>query len=535
MYDPELGRFIQEDTYKGEQNDPLSLNLYTYCKNNPLIYNDPTGHWPQFLKKAAQKVKSVAKKVIKTTASVVKGVYEFAKEAIVGAVGIVKGVYKFVKDPVGTMKDLKKTAVNVWNTAKYIYKNPSVIADMASQNWQEFKNASLEDKVKMITKTGLSIMPAGKVLSANKLANVASKVGKITDKLNDISKGSSKLAKAIKYTNKVRKTAQSTVKKGKSELKSIKNAVLGKTKSSGGVSIVDNKIVNNVNSKGEKVLDLPGNLKEAKCFVAGTKVSSEDGLKPIEKIKIGDRVWSKNEETGEVALKKVKNIFVNKTKVLVHVIINGEEIKATEKHPFYVEGKGWVVASELNCGDIVIREDGSKAKVESVKTEKLEKEIEVYNFEVEDFHTYFVGENRILVHNTCGIKPVDEVVDGAGNATGSYKQLVDAGEKDAHHIIQDAAMREIDGYNRFSAPSIQLDGPSRIKGTPHNIATSIQRQAGGGTYGAERRIGYKALRRAGLSVDDAKSAVRGADKYFMDELGLTLDSPTRIPGNRRGR
>ena len=96
-------------------------------------------------------------------------------------------------------------------------------------------------------------------------------------------------------------------------------------------------------------------------------------------------------------------------------------------------------------------------------------------------------------------------------------------------------MREIDGYNRFSAPSIQLDGPSTIKGTPHNIATSIQRQAGGGTYGAERRIGYKALRRAGLSVDDAKSAVRGADKYFMDELGLTLDSPTRIPGNRRGR
>ena len=73
-----------------------------------------------------------------------------------------------------------------------------------------------------------------------------------------------------------------------------------------------------------------------------------------------------------------------------------------------------------------------------------------------------------------------------GNATGSYKQLVDAGEKDAHHIIQDAAMREIYGYNRFSAPSIQLDGPSTIKGTPNNIATSIQRQAGGGTYGAER-------------------------------------------------
>ncbi|WP_300383063.1 hypothetical protein [Clostridium sp.] len=42
------------------------------------------------------------------------------------------------------------------------------------------------------------------------------------------------------------------------------------------------------------------------------------------------------------------------------------------------------------------------------------------------------------------------------------------------------------------------------------------------------------MRRSGLSVDDAKSAIRGADKYFMDELGLTLDSSTRIQGNRCG-
>lgn len=124
------------------------------------------------------------------------------------------------------------------------------------------------------------------------------------------------------------------------------------------------------------------------------------------------------------------------------------------------------------------------------------------------------------------------VAKSVANATGSYRQLINAGKKDAHHIIQDAAMREIKDYNRFKAPAIQLSGPSTLKGTPHNIATSIQRQAGGGTYGAERRIGYKALRRAGLSVDDAKSAIRGADRYFMDELGLTLDSMTRIPGNR---
>ena len=43
-YDPSIGRFTQRDTVVGEYNDPLSLNLYTYCQNNPVLGCDPTGH-----------------------------------------------------------------------------------------------------------------------------------------------------------------------------------------------------------------------------------------------------------------------------------------------------------------------------------------------------------------------------------------------------------------------------------------------------------------------------------------------------------
>ena len=43
-YDSKIARFLSEDTYTGDPNDPLSLNRYTYCFNNPLIYWDPTGH-----------------------------------------------------------------------------------------------------------------------------------------------------------------------------------------------------------------------------------------------------------------------------------------------------------------------------------------------------------------------------------------------------------------------------------------------------------------------------------------------------------
>jgi len=45
MYDPVTARFLQADTYLGNLNDPLSLNLYTYCLNNPHKYTDPSGHF----------------------------------------------------------------------------------------------------------------------------------------------------------------------------------------------------------------------------------------------------------------------------------------------------------------------------------------------------------------------------------------------------------------------------------------------------------------------------------------------------------
>lgn len=45
-YDPTIGRFITEDSVWGNSNDPLSLNLYTYCYNDPVNLFDPDGNTP---------------------------------------------------------------------------------------------------------------------------------------------------------------------------------------------------------------------------------------------------------------------------------------------------------------------------------------------------------------------------------------------------------------------------------------------------------------------------------------------------------
>lgn len=48
-YNPEDGRFLTEDTYRGETKEPDTWHVYAYCANNPVNYTDPSGHYPMEL------------------------------------------------------------------------------------------------------------------------------------------------------------------------------------------------------------------------------------------------------------------------------------------------------------------------------------------------------------------------------------------------------------------------------------------------------------------------------------------------------
>ena len=137
-----------------------------------------------------------------------------------------------------------------------------------------------------------------------------------------------------------------------------------------------------------------------KCFVAGTLVLTASGLIAIEQIKAGDLVYAADADTLEVSLKPVLETYVRETSELVHITVNGEEIVSTHDHPYYVNKKGFVSAELLWIGAELIDKNGKVFQVEQIYREKLDDESEkVYNFKVDECHTYFVGRYSVLVHN----------------------------------------------------------------------------------------------------------------------------------------
>ncbi|MCG7410902.1 Hint domain-containing protein, partial [Paenibacillus sp. ACRRX] len=157
---------------------------------------------------------------------------------------------------------------------------------------------------------------------------------------------------------------------------------------------VENNPLNGVDPTGEYRLECA-----FQCFSAGTKIQTDEGLKAIEDIQVGDKVLAKSEETGETAYKAVEETF-NRTADEVYVIeVKQEKITTTEEHPFWIVDKGWVEAGDLSVGDKLVDRDGQEYPIESITVRK--EPTKVYNFRVQGYHNYFVTDLRIWTHN-CG-------------------------------------------------------------------------------------------------------------------------------------
>ncbi|TGL65928.1 polymorphic toxin-type HINT domain-containing protein [Leptospira sarikeiensis] len=170
------------------------------------------------------------------------------------------------------------------------------------------------------------------------------------------------------------------------------------------------KLMSGGSSDSLGYIDSDGKFRANVCFVAGTPVHTKEGIRPIETIKAGDVVFTKSDITGDLEFKRVKQTFIREADTIYKVVFaDGTILETTWNHQFRrlkpkekrknfeIENSEWKQAKDLQSGDITLTVNGETLEIESVLVE--DRSETVYNFEVEDFHTYFVSEVGVWVHN----------------------------------------------------------------------------------------------------------------------------------------
>ena len=185
-------------------------------------------------------------------------------------------------------------------------------------------------------------------------------------------------------------------------------------------------------------------VKALTCSFRGDmEVKTEQGYKPIASIKVGDKVYAKNELTGQMTYQRVQAHYNNPYDFTVYVEVIDEQgkqqtIVSNKIHPFFtqvnqgelvpsseghhyngeIQNAQWVDAQNLKAGYKLLSENNHWQTVKGV-TIKAEK-LSAYNLTVETDHTYFIkGANSDLdgvwVHNDCwyalpdGAKRVNDI------------------------------------------------------------------------------------------------------------------------------
>ncbi|WP_304670281.1 polymorphic toxin MafB class 1 [Neisseria polysaccharea] len=183
-------------------------------------------------------------------------------------------------------------------------------------------------------------------------------------------------------------------------------------------------------------------------FHGNTLVKTADGYKAIARIRVGDRVFSKDEASGETGYKPVTAQYGNPYQETVYIEVsdgigNSQTLISNRIHPFYSQGK-WIQAGHLKKGDTLLSESGAKQTVQNITFKQ--QPLKAYNLTVADWHTYFVKGDKaetegVWVHNDCpyGKSPrkinavINETNTQRGNITSKHTlssdEALDAGIK----------------------------------------------------------------------------------------------------------
>jgi len=140
-----------------------------------------------------------------------------------------------------------------------------------------------------------------------------------------------------------------------------------------------------------------------------------------------------------------------------------EIFRTTDNHPWWVPDSGWIETKDLTVGMNVITKDGETLTVADVT--ETEDRATVYNLTVDGLHTYFVGKQRVLVHN-CGGQVQGPVNPGA---TKDVPDLTGATKTDAEKSITGAGF-ENKGTSEGGYTTFKHEDGSKVTTKPDGTA-----------------------------------------------------------------
>jgi hypothetical protein len=142
---------------------------------------------------------------------------------------------------------------------------------------------------------------------------------------------------------------------------------------------------------GRRIADPP----YLSCFAAGTPVVTLQGRRPIETLKVGDRVLAQNTITGTLSFQPILTVHHNPPMETLRLRLERDSIVPSTRHRFWKAGEGWVMARDLKSGDRIRTLVGSSV-IESIQPEMTQP---VYNLDVDTDATFFVGKAAAVVHD----------------------------------------------------------------------------------------------------------------------------------------
>ncbi len=144
-------------------------------------------------------------------------------------------------------------------------------------------------------------------------------------------------------------------------------------------------------------------------FVAGTLVKTIDGFIPIEELAVGDEVFTFDEQVDDFLLRTITDIVSHKVTQLIHINAQGyasnADIITDSKQPFYAPlQKNWCTAQDLKPGMLLQSCYEHEIVVSHVR--EIVQEATVYDLVIDEYHTFCVTGDGIVVHNLVIVMPI---------------------------------------------------------------------------------------------------------------------------------